>query len=134
MPRKSIVFYADENLCGHRIVAAMAGSGLEIRSILELVPRRTDDDIIAREIGGSRTRVLLTKDSHFVAKDVFRNAVIEHRVGVFYIANAGNLDAAAIAAIVRSQAKKILRAAKHESRPFMFGVHRHGLVRKNLRR
>lgn len=78
----------------------MADSGLEVKSILGLVKRSTPDEEVVRVIGASRFRVLMTKDSGCVAKDVFRNAIVEHRAGVFYIAGAGNLDATAIANII----------------------------------
>jgi hypothetical protein len=122
--------YLDENHCNNkRILAVLQDAGIQVKRHLEHFARGTPDEEWLPVVG-SRGWVLLTTDKRIRYRTNEKQAVIKHRVRVFY-SSKNDMSGQQMAAALEKALPEIQKLCARQAPPFFAAITRAGEV--NLR-
>ncbi len=121
-------FLLDRSLGRHQLADALRAEGLVVHtlwSVYGTAEQKLDDDVWTTE-AGSRGWIVLSADKR-LRYTVSTRLFFAHQVGVFQLAS-GNLPGLVQVRCYIDNLQAILLAC-NEPRPFIFSVHKQGIVR-----
>jgi hypothetical protein len=129
-PRESLVFFLDESLDSHSVVAALRDAGATVQRLTAIFPKGTPDEVWLAK-AGENGWVVLTRDKRIRYRQLERFALQTAKVRAFVFAG-GNVTGKDTGEILAKILKKLEKLSRAQSGPFIYTIARSGALTRVL--